>query len=138
MKPFLLSGSLAGLVIVIGEALLNGVFLKSNWDLVNSQLGLVAPSSWVVSLAMTKLFILGFVLVWLYEIFSHKYGAGIKAAMYVGLTIGLLIWGWVLMGMWLAGYVDNTIAVATFFWGLVELPLATIVGAKAYSKMSPK
>jgi len=137
MKALLLSGSVAGLIIAIGEGVLNAVLLKSNWEVANAQLNLATPADWIVSLAMVKLFVLGFVLMWLYEVFTHKYGAGLKSALIAGFTIGLLIWGWVLAGMWLAGYINNTIAITTFIWGVIELPLAAIAGARIYDKMSP-
>lgn len=135
MKSKIIAGSIIGVLIIIGEGILNGAILKEQWDIVNAQLHLAPPSNLVISLALTKLFVLGFVLIWLYEIFKYKYGQGNTAALASGLTIGLLIWGWVLAGMWLAGYINNHIGIVTFFWGLVEIPAATIAGVKVYEKM---
>jgi hypothetical protein len=133
MKGILKAGSVTGLVIIIGEGMLNGMLLKTEWALVNEQLNLSEPSDLILGLVMLKLFILGYVVVWLYDAISYKYGQGLKTALFAGAVIGLTIWGWVLAGMWMAGYVNNTIAVITFFWGMIELPLAAAVGYKLFS-----
>ncbi len=130
MKGILKAGSLSGLVIVIGEGVLNGALLSSQWSQVNSALGLATPSNVVMGLAMVKLFILGFFIIWLYDALSHKYGHGVKTALLAGLVTGGIIWGWALFGLWLAGYINNTIALYTFFWGMIELPLASLAGFK--------
>ncbi len=136
MRKILLSGIVAGITIVIGEGILNGALLKEQWDLVNSQLSLQPPSDLIVTLALAKLFILGFVLMWLYELFIYKYGAGFKSAVASGLTIAFLIWGWVLAGMLMAGYINTQIGIITFFWGLIELPLAAVLGSKLYDRLA--
>lgn len=134
MKKFILAGSIIGIVIVIGEGILNGVLLKEQWASMSSSLGIDEPSNMILSLAMFKLFILGFVSIWLYEIFTHKFGPGIKASSYVGLFIAFLIWGWALAGLFMAGYINLSIALPTFIWGFIEIPIAVILGVTIYER----
>lgn len=129
MIKFWGAGCITGMTLVIGEGILNGLILKEQWALMNASLGLVEPASWVLMLAVAKLFLLGFVAIWLYDIFTYKFGYGAKTACITGLFMGLLIWGWVLLGLLLAGYINLAIALPTFVWGLVELPLAVYLGA---------
>ena len=138
MKHWLLPGAVTGLIIVGGEALLNGVFLQQHWQLMTVKLSLPPPSDAIVGLAMAKLFVLGFVLIWLYELCSHKFGFGFKSAVTSGLIISLLIWGWALLGLLMGGYISKHIAIVTFLWGQVELPLAAVIGSKLYHHLQPR
>ena len=123
----LIAGTLAGLVIVVGEAILNAWLLASQWELANAALGLRAPTPFVAAAALGKLFLLGFVLVWLYLALREKYGRGVRTGAVSGLVIALLLWVWAMSGLLMAGYVTGTIALVTMVWGLIELPLAAVV-----------
>lgn len=136
MKSIFISGAVAGLLLVIGEGLLNAVLLKQEWHQMNQQLGLGEPSHTIVTLVLIKLFVLGFVIMWLYDVISHKFGRTYKSALITGTFMGLLIWGWALAGLFMAGYVNNTIASITFIWGMVELPIITVVASKVFNKIN--
>ena len=136
LKSIIVSGSAAGLLLVIGEGILNAILLKQEWFEMNQQLSLSEPSQTIVALVLVKLFVLGFILMWLYEVMSHKYGRSNKAAIITGIFVGILIWGWVLAGLLMAGYVNNAIAIPTFIWGMVELPLVSLIGSKVSNKIA--
>lgn len=135
-KPILISGVIAGLLLVLGEGILNTLFLKQEWHEMNLKLGLEEPSQAILVLVLIKLFVLGFFIMWLYDVMCHKYGRTNKAALVAGIFIGLLIWGWVLAGLLMAGYVNNYIAIITFTWGMVELPLITVISSKVFNKIA--
>lgn len=136
LKPIFLSGIVAGFLLVLGEGILNAMFLRQEWHDLNQQLGLGEPSQIIVTLVLIKLLVLGFAIMWLYEVVSHKFGKSNKSALIAGFFIGLLIWGWVLAGLLMAGYVNNSIAIPTFFWGMVELPVITVISSKVFNKIS--
>lgn len=76
-----------------------------------------------------KLFVLGYVLVWLYNAFAPRYGKGATSALLSGGLVAGLVWVWVMLGMLMTGYVTWTIAWVTMIWGIVELPLAALLAA---------
>jgi len=135
MRRWFWSGTVAGLLLVAGEGILNGAFLKDTWLQMNQQLGLPVPSPLTTTLILLKLFALGFVLIWVYDVVSCRHGRTPKSALLAGLFMALLVWGWVLAGLLLAGYINNDIALPTFLWGLVELPVVTLIGANVFNRI---
>ena len=125
----LVAGALGGLVIVVGEVVLNGWLLWPEWRNVREHLNLGNPNAALAAAGSLKLFLLGYVLVWLYLAFTPKFGSGHLTAVIAGLLVALLIWVWVMIGLLMAGYVTWTIAWLTMVWGLVELPTAAVVSA---------
>lgn len=127
---FLVSGAIAGAVIVAGELVLNGWLLLPEWTRSLESLNLSAPQPSLILAGFLKLFLLGYVLVWLYDVFAQKHGDGTRAVLLSGGLIAGLIWVWVMLGMLIAGYVTWTIAWVTMLWGIVELPLAVALAAR--------
>jgi hypothetical protein len=127
---FLYAGALAGLVIVGGEALLNGWILLEAWSQSLTRLELPEPSPVLVLAGFAKLFLLGFVVVWLYDAFAVRHGEGIGAALRSAAVVAGLVWVWVMLGLLMAGYVSWKIAWVTMLWGIVELPLAAMLAAR--------
>jgi hypothetical protein len=127
---FLYAGALAGLVIVAGEALLNGWILLEAWSQSLTRLDLPAPSPVLVLAGFVKLFLLGYVVVWLYDTFAVRHGAGMGAALRSAAVVAGLVWVWVMLGLLMSGYVSWKIAWITMAWGIVELPLAAILAAR--------
>lgn len=130
--PLLAAGLLAGLVIVLGEAVLNVGLLAGDWDALMTQLGLPRPGPATVAQGLTKLMILGVFSVWLALALARGGSNRQRAAVLAGLVVWFLVWFWVQWGLLLAGYVTPTIAAATVAWGLVELPLAVAAGMWTY------
>lgn len=130
MTNFLVAGTIAGTAVVAGEVVLNGWLLLPEWQQSLERLSLPEPPPATVLAGFIKLFALGFVLVWLYDTLSLRYGVGTKAALLSGALVAGLVWIWVMLGMLLAGYVTWTIAWVTMVWGAVELPLAALLGAR--------
>lgn len=130
----LAAATTVGSLIVAGEALLNGALLADEWVRANAALGLTRPSLSISILALLKLFILGFFVVWLYLAIRPKFGPGPRTAAIAGAYVAVLIWIWVLLGLFMAGYVTVTIAWVTALWGLVEVPLASVLGIAILEK----
>jgi hypothetical protein len=127
---FLYAGALAGLVIVAGEALLNGWILLEAWSQSLTRLDLPQSSPVLVLAGFAKLFLLGYAVVWLYDVFSVRDGDGIGAALRSAAVVAGLVWVWVMLGLFMSGYVSWKIAWITMVWGIVELPLAAVLAAR--------
>lgn len=130
----LLGGLVAGVVLNIGEAVLNGMVLagavKEDFD----RLHLPATGAPFLAKAVTITFLLGIVLVYLYAVIRPRFGPGAKTA----ICAGLLAWFFVYL---YAGYIyeaQGFVSPKPFMiglvWGLVEYPLGAIAGAWLYKE----
>jgi hypothetical protein len=130
----LLGGLLAGVVLNIGEAMLNGVVLaelaKQDFD----RLHLPATGPSFLARAVTITFLLGIVIVYLYAAIRPRFGPGVKTA----ICAGLLAWFFVYL---YAGYIYEAMGVVSpkpfvigLVWGLVEYSLGAVAGAWLYKE----
>lgn len=135
----LVGGIVAGLVIIVSELLLYGVVLADRMAGVMQKLSLAVPNTagamfvWVI-----YGLVLGIAAVWLYAAIRPRYGAGVKTA----LCAGVAVWFFanllptvatVNMGLFPLGMM-----VTATIWGLVELGIATTLGAWLYREPSPE
>lgn len=131
----LLGGLAAGLLMNVSEALLHGGVLgQAAVDLYQS-LGVVAePHPMNLAVLVTMTFLLGIGAVWLYAAIRPRFGPGVKTALCAGLAVWVLahLWSGVYLSAGFAGLVTPKLAWTPVAWGLVEAPLATIVGAWLY------
>ena len=134
-----LGGLLAGLVMNVGEAVLHGGILAADSAQLFARYQLVDQASPValVSLILTT-FLLGIAAVWLYAAIRPRYGAGARTALVAGLSVWVMahVWAGVYIGMGFMGLVTPKLAFVPVVWGLIEAPLATLVGAWAYREDS--
>ena len=132
----ILGGLVAGMLINVVEALLNGVVLAKDWEV--AMLALGRPP--IVGSQLAVFFIWGFILwgfligifaVWLYAAILPRYGAGPKTALYVG----AFVWGLVYLLTSVTPFLN--LYSRRFFdigltLGLLEVLLATLIGARLY------
>ena len=133
----ILGGLVAGLVMNASEAFLHagvlgadGAKLLEEWK----RLGLEMDVNeslvfWLIGIT----FVLGILAVWLYAAIRPRFGPGPKTALCAGLAV------WAMSYLYAGVYVDAGIVVfptkltwLPVFWGLVEVPLATLLGAWVY------
>ena len=133
----ILGGLVAGLVMNASEAFLHarvlaadGAKLLEDWKALGLSLD-VRPSLlfWLIGIT----FVLGFFAVWLYAAIRPRYGAGPKTALCAGLAV------WAMSYLYSGVYIDAGILVVPtkltwrpVAWGLVEIPVATLLGAWVY------
>ncbi|HEY7699138.1 MAG TPA: hypothetical protein VIE88_12025 [Vicinamibacteria bacterium] len=137
MGRVLLGGLVAGLVMNVSETVLHaGVLAADGAKLIEEwgRLGLKAemrPSLLVWLVGIT--FVLGILAVWTYAAIRPRYGAGPKTALCAGLAV------WAMSYLYAGVYVHAGIVVVPpkltwvpVAWSLVEVPLATLLGAWLY------
>ena len=133
----ILGGLVAGMLINVVEFLLNGVGLAKDWEGAILALGRSA----IASSQLAVFFIWGFILwgfligifaVWLYAAIRPRYGAGPKTALYVGSFVWVL--GYLLPSVtpFLLHFYPRRIFAIGLTVGLVEVLLATLIGAYLY------
>jgi hypothetical protein len=136
-----LGGLLAGMVINVFEFFLNGVVLAKDWAAALAALGIPPIAGSRIAVFFVWSFILwgvliGIFAVWLYAAIRPRYGAGPKTA----LGVGAFVWG---LGYLLTSvtpfllhlYPRRILAVGLTV-GLVEVLLATLIGAWLYREPS--
>ncbi|HLR07140.1 MAG TPA: hypothetical protein VK117_15095 [Pyrinomonadaceae bacterium] len=131
----LLGGLVAGLVINIGEYLLNGVVLAKQMEGTFRKMNVPAPGGNFIAIAVALTFLLGILIVWIYALIRPRLGPGPKTAIVAGLIAWLSIYLYkgTLNGA-LFAIPLNTMLIA-FAWGLVAYVLGALAGAALYKEV---
>jgi len=129
-----LGGLLAGLVLNIGEFLLNDKVLGAQMKDFMTRHNFAEPSGSFVGLAVGLTFVMGIVLVLGYACIRTRLGPGVKTAIIAGLFawFGVYFYSGIINGV-LFGIPMNTMLIV-LVWGLIEYVLAAIAGAWLYKE----
>jgi len=129
-----LGGLLAGLVLNIGEFLLNDKVLGAQMKDFMTRHNFAEPSGSFVGLAVGLTFVMGIVLVLGYACIRTRLGPGVKTAIIAGLFawFGVYFYSGLINGV-LFGIPTNTMMMV-IVWGLIEYALAAIAGAWLYKE----
>jgi hypothetical protein len=130
----LLGGLLAGLILNIGEFVLNEVVLGSQMKDFFSLHKFAEPAGSFIAIAVVMTFILGIVVVLVYAMIRSRLGPGVKTAIIAGLVswFGIYVYTGIINGV-LFGVSMNLIGMS-IVWGLVEYTIAAILGAWVYTE----
>ena len=131
-RRVLLGGLVAGVVINVGEYLLNGVILVSYYVDLTQRLGVPVMPISTIAIFVLLAFVIGVVGVWLYAAARPRLGPGPVTALKVGTAIWFFSYVMTQMGYWGLGIMSFNMALGVMGWGLVELNLGVLVGAWVY------
>src|SRR2546428_1825324 len=129
-----LGGLLAGLVLNIGEFVLNEIVLGSQMKTWFAAHNFKEPAGGFIAIAVVLTFVLGIVIVLTYALIRPRLGPGVKTAIIAGLIswFAVYLYTGIINGV-LFGLTINLIGM-TIVWGLVEYVLAAILGAWVYTE----
>jgi len=129
-----LGGLLAGLVLNIGEFLLNDKVLGAQMKAFMAKHSFSEPSSSFMVVAVGLTFVMGIVLVLGYACIRTRLGPGVKTAIIAGLFawFAVYVYNGIINGV-LFGIPTNTMMMVVV-WGLIEYVLAAIAGAWLYKE----
>ena len=128
-----LGGLLAGLVLNIGEYLLNAKVLEAQMKTFMTQHNFTEPTNFI-AIAVCLTFVLGIVIVWGYACIRPRCGAGVKTAIIAGIFAWFAVYIYcgiingVLFGM------PMNLMIMVSVWGLVEYAIAAVAGAWLYKE----
>jgi hypothetical protein len=134
MGRVLLGGLAAGLVINIGEYVLNDMVVAADMTAFLAKIGIADPGSSAIAWFVVFAFVLGIVMTWLYAAIRPRFGPGPKTALYAGLTVWFLAALYPTSFFLVLGMMPAGALVTGIIWELVEMPLAAIVGAWVYTE----
>ena len=130
----LLGGLVAGLVLNIGEFLLNGKVLAQQMSEFFSKCGIPQPrpSALVILIAIT--FVLAIAILFIYAAIRPRCGAGPKTAVAAAIIAWFCVYLYNNVVGAALGFVPSNVLLIALVWGLVEYILAAIAGAWVYKE----
>lgn len=130
----LLGGLVAGLVMNIGEFLLNDVVLGQQMKDFMARLRLPDPGSSFLAVAVILTFIMGVVIVWVYAAMRPRLGPGPKTAICAGVIAWLFacMYCGIINGMILQ--VPRNMMILGLSWCFIEYIVAAVAGAWLYKE----
>lgn len=134
MGRVVLGGLLAGLIINVGEFVLNDFILGAQMKTWMTAHNFAEPGGSFIAYAVGLTFVMGIVIVLTYALIRPRLGPGVKTAVFAGLLMwfGVCVYSGSINGM-LFGVSTNVIALAVG-WCLIEYLLAAIAGAWLYKE----
>lgn len=131
----ILGGLLAGVFINVFQFITDGVVLKEAWAEVMQSLG-KSPATGTKAIVLFNIegFLLGIAAVWVYAAIRPRYGAGVRTALRAGAAVWFM--AAVLPDIVSAalGIIPGWILLTTGAVGLVEIVIATVIGAWPYKE----
>jgi hypothetical protein len=132
MGKVVLGGLAAGLIINIGEVILNIPLLGAELDQALQARNLPPVGGGAIAYFVAVCFLLGILIVWTYAAVRPRLGPGPKTALTVAVLVWLLSFVWSGGAQAPMGIMPARLTVVALLWGLGELVIATLVGAKLY------
>ena len=130
----LLGGLVAGVILNIGEWVLNGMVLHKEMEDFFKKCGFPQPGTNFLVIAVAITFVLGIVIILGYAAIRSRFGAGPKTA----IIAALFAWFGVYLYQNVIGFglgiVTMRMLVIALVWGLVEYILAALAGAALYKE----
>jgi hypothetical protein len=130
----IIGGLLAGLVITIGEAILNLAILGDEWQMFVEQHDLPEPNTATNVLWLIWNFVMGIAMVLFYALIRPRCGAGPKTAVWTGVFVWFLVSFMCFGAIGVSFAMPSSLIVIGLLWGLVEFILAALAGGWFYKE----
>lgn len=134
MTGVVLGGLLAGLVINIGETILNTVVIGEQMNAQLARFNLPPMTGGVIGVFVSLCFLLGIATIWLYAAIRPRFGPGPKTAVIAAALIwfcAYLFPGVVQVAM---GLFSAQLTAVALLWGAIEIGIAAVAGAYVYKE----
>lgn len=129
-----LGGFAAGVILNIGEWLLNGVVLANQMQEFFRRCGLTPPGASAIIILVLLTFLMGIFLIFVYAAIRPGCGPGPKTAIGAGLIGWFCVYFYNNAGGAALGFIPMNLFAIAVVWGLVEYSLAALVGAWLYKE----
>lgn len=130
----ILGGLLAGLILNIGEYLLNEVVFRQQMQEFFERLRLPVPGGSFIAIAVGITFLLGIVMVWLYAMIRPRFGPGPKTAIIAAFVIWFCVYFYCGLLNSIVFGLPATSVIMGMAWGIIEYVVAAIAGAWLYKE----
>jgi hypothetical protein len=129
-----IGGLVAGVVMNIGEIVLNTQIVMKDWEDAMRAIGKAPMGNAAISVFIVLMFALGLLSIWLYAAIRPRFGPGPKTALCAGLAVWALSYAFPSISGIPMEVFPTRLFVISSIWGLVEAPLATLAGAYFYKE----
>jgi hypothetical protein len=129
-----IGGLLAGLIINIGEFILNAVLLGEEMNAAMAALNRPPIDNAMIPWFVLFGFGLGFMVVWVYAAIRPRLGPGVGTAICASAVVWGLSYLYPNLFMIIIGLFPRGMMVMVTIWGLVELIIAGVAGAWLYTE----
>jgi len=130
----LLGGFVAGLILNIGEVVLNDLILGPHIEADMKRMGLTPPGVGFAVLAVGLTFIFGIIAILIYAMMRPRLGPGPKTALLTALILWFCLYAYSGTINMLLINVPPKLILMILGWGLVEYPLGILAGAALYKE----
>ena len=131
----LLGGLLAGLVLNIGEFILNMFVIdEERMTEIYSAMNLDPPGGSAIAIFVVFGFVMGITTVWVYAAARPRLGPGPKSAAIAAVPIWIAGFLIPAVGYAVQGMFPTNVAILWIVWGLAEMIAAAIAGAWLYTE----
>jgi hypothetical protein len=127
-------GLLAGLVLNIGEYLLNEILLGQRWADAFKSLNLPPMDRTVAAYFTVLIFALGIITVWVYAAIRPRFGAGPMTAVCAGLTVWVLASAYATGGVMPMHLFPRRLLAYAMAFEFFLMPIAAVIGAWLYKE----
>ena len=132
----LLGGLVAGLVINVGEYVLNLFVIKPDMEAALARMNLPPVSGPAILTFVTLAFALGIVTLWLYAAIRPRFGAGARTALCAASVAWFLAIVYPSVGMVMMEMLPAAATTIAVVWRLVEVMAGTVAGAYLYREQA--
>jgi hypothetical protein len=130
----LLGGFVAGLILNVGEFVLNGVILAPHIEADMKRMGITPPGNGFAVLAVVLTFVFGLLAVLLYAMIRPRLGPGPKTALITALILWFCLYAYSGTINMLLINIPPKLILMILAWGVVEYPLGILAGAALYKE----
>jgi hypothetical protein len=130
----LLGGLLAGLIVNVGETILNVAVAGDAMEAALAARNLPPVGGPAIGGFVFLTFLVGLITVWLYAAMRPRFGPGPGTAVFAALVVWFTAYLHQSAAMVLMGIIPAGVAVLGVVWGLVEIVVASIAGAWVYAE----
>jgi hypothetical protein len=134
MARVLIGGVVAGLVINVGEFVLNMFVMKAQMEDAIARMNLPPVAGEQIGIFVALAFALGIATVWLYAAIRPRFGPGVGTALCAGSTVWFLSFVYPSVGMGVMGMFPMGTLALSLTWGLAEVLAAAVAGAFFYQE----
>ena len=132
MGRVIVGGLVAGLIVNIGETILNVPLAGEEMAQALQARNLPPVGGGAIGYFVIMCFLLGVLMVWTYAAVRPRLGPGPKTAVIVGALVWFMTLVWSGGSQVAMGIMPLSLTLFGLVWGLGELVIASLVGAKLY------
>lgn len=134
MSRVIVGGLLAGLIVNISEFVLNTFVIGQDMDAAMKAMNRPPMDNSMILWFVVLGFLLGIATVWLYAAIRPRFGPGVSTAMCAASAVWFLAYAYPTAFMMVMHLFPRRAMAIGLVWGLVEIIVAGVAGAWAYTE----